>query len=345
MKVNKKMLTILALNAFAALPGEAAAIKTTNKIDKMYDSITKNIQTGKSNSDNYRLIESVLKQKNKELKDLYLQGDYIVKPEYLEWQIFFSGFYNEKNKGDNTLSSARYYSDPQKANGDSTLDGSQTSLYGDTKIDGKFKPYRPEQDSKFVDLGVSLNVKGITKELSDINISGIEPVIVNSSEISFSAPSSLSMPEINLIGFNPTTPKITTINFNAIPVISIGGAGGGNNSWTGFYPLGDPDRNSIISQMDLVSGEIEAVTSGSVGNYSYTLTDLVGQAALGTVLTGSPIPSGTYTGNVTFTQAILKTIDNAVSRYGANITLGGGVAAPSYLEQILHYDEHYIDPV
>lgn len=94
--------------------------------------------------------------------------------------------------------------------------------------------------------------------------------------------------------------------------------------------------------MDLTSGTIEATTTAA-GNYSYTLTNLTGDKAKGTTLTGAALPSGVYTGSVTGTQAILKTIDNAVSRYGAYITLGGGAASPGYLEQILHYDEHYID--
>ena len=258
MKADKKILALLALNTLAAMPGEAAESKT----DKLYNNIVKNIQTGKSNNKNFKLIENILKQKNKELKDLYLQGSYIVKPEYLEWQIFFSGFYNEKNKGDNTLSNAKYYSDPQKTSGESTLDPSQTSLYSDMEINGKFKPYKPEQESKFVDLGVSLNIKGIEKNMSDIIVEDTKPVVVSSSEISFNAPSSLSIPKINLAGFNPSTPKITTISFNPIPVLSLNGTGGGNGGITGFFPYGDGSgQNSIISQMDITSGTINVRTN------------------------------------------------------------------------------------
>ena len=65
MKTSKKMLALLALNTLAAVSGKAAETKT----DRLYKNITKNIQTGKSNSANYKLIESILKEKNKELKD------------------------------------------------------------------------------------------------------------------------------------------------------------------------------------------------------------------------------------------------------------------------------------
>ena len=388
MKVDKKILALLALNTIAAIPGEAAESKT----DKLYNNVVKNIQTGKSNNKNFKLIENVLKQKNKELKDLYLQGDYIVKPEYLEWQIFFSGFYNEKNRGDNTSANAKYYSDPQKASGESTLDPSQTSLYGDTKIDGKFKPYKPEQESKFVDLGVSLNIKGIEKNMSDINIEDIEPVAVNSSEINFSAPSSLSIPKINLSGFNPSTPKITTISFNPIPVLSLNGTGGGNGGITGFFPYGDQSgSNSIISQMDITSGIITVKTdrqTGSVpgswnynnpGYYSYTLNNVTGGPSAGLVYdsrsTYNPgtgtytyeqalLPAGVYTdsinsnpgGSSNSVQGVFKVIDNPVTRFGTSggnvgdltVTLEGDVPNAQFLEQILHYDEHYSgipDPV
>ena len=70
-----------------------------NKYENMYNKMTKNLDTSKLNNSNYKLLEKILNQKNKELKELYLQGDYIVKPEYLEWQIFFSGFYNSKDRG------------------------------------------------------------------------------------------------------------------------------------------------------------------------------------------------------------------------------------------------------
>ena len=50
--------------------------------------MTKNIESGKSNDKNYKLIEDVLNKRNQELKDLYMQSDYIIKPEYLEWQVF-----------------------------------------------------------------------------------------------------------------------------------------------------------------------------------------------------------------------------------------------------------------
>ncbi len=100
MKKNKKLLlSILALNSIVGIHSSASN-STQIKYEKLYSNIVKNLEIGKSNEKNYKLIEEVLNKRNRELKDLYFQNDYIVKPEYLEWQIFFNGFYAKKNRGD-----------------------------------------------------------------------------------------------------------------------------------------------------------------------------------------------------------------------------------------------------
>ncbi len=95
---NKKLLLFSVLNSLAiAYP--AVKDSGTAKYERLYSNMVKNIKNNKSNEENYKLIESILNKRNKELKDLYLQNDYILKPEYLEWQIFFSGFYNNADRG------------------------------------------------------------------------------------------------------------------------------------------------------------------------------------------------------------------------------------------------------
>ena len=387
MRKNKKLLMFLALNSLAT-----SFAGTTNQVsakyDKLYTNMVKNLETGKSNESNYKLIQDVLNKRNQELKDLYLQGDYVVKPEYLEWQVFFSAFYEENNRGDNTLASAKYYSDPEKANGDSTLANGQ-NIYSDEATNGHFKPYRQKEEEKFVDLGVSLNIKGITKNMSDINVTDINVPVITSSTINFTEPSSLVIPKIELVGFNPSTPKITTINFSEIPVLSLNGTGGGNGGITGFFPYGDQSgNNSIISQMDLTSGTITVKTAESPmnndpnawdyrnpGYYSYTLDNVLGNPSSGLTyndrydpISGLYIPAvlpvGIYSDsilnipavNYSSVQGVLKVIDNPITRFGTaggnvndlTITLEGDVQDAMYLEQILHYDEHYMgipDPI
>ena len=99
MKKNKKLLALLlALNAITSVFAGAEEISKSNKHNRLYTNMIRNVEKGKSNGQNYKLIKDVLNKKNKELKDLYAQGDYIVKPEYLEWQIFFTGFAAEKKE-------------------------------------------------------------------------------------------------------------------------------------------------------------------------------------------------------------------------------------------------------
>ena len=97
---NKKLLMFLmAVNAAYGANVENGNTGLDTKYDKLYTKMVKNIDEGKTNGDNYKLIENILNTKNKELADLYLQNDYIIKPEFLEWQVFYNAFYNHKNRG------------------------------------------------------------------------------------------------------------------------------------------------------------------------------------------------------------------------------------------------------
>ncbi len=149
-----KLLFLLALNSLA-ISGGVKANSVEAKYDNIYDNMVKNFQIGKSNSDNYKLLEKILNKRNKELKDLYAQTDYIVKPEFLEWQIFFSDFYGSSHRG-----------------------GSKDKI---TFTEGK---------PKAVDLGMVIPVNGITKEPINLNIASIaEPIVnVNIPEININPP-------------------------------------------------------------------------------------------------------------------------------------------------------------
>ena len=110
MKKGREIIAFsIALNAMLSMYTNSQSSKIINmNSDNMYNKMIGNLNNGKSNDSNYKMLESILKKRNKELKDLYLQGDYIVKPEYLEWQIFATGFYSEKSNGDNTYGNAKY---------------------------------------------------------------------------------------------------------------------------------------------------------------------------------------------------------------------------------------------
>ena len=359
MKKNKKLLMFLALNSLVT--SFAGTINQPEvKYDKLYNNMVKNIETEKSNEKNYKLIQNILNKRNQELKDLYLQSDYIVKPEYLEWQVFFSGFCGENNRGDNTLENTKYYSMPKTA---------VTSLFGGEAIDGEFKPYRTKDEAKTVNLGISMSIKGLDKEISDIKTTNINIPQINTISVDFSEPEAIGLNSIVMVGFNAFTPNITTINFKSIPILSLNGAGGANDGYTGFFPNSDPDKNAIISQMDLGTGTIYAHINGhsGLGGYdskvtydNYYFNNLTGTPAAGESYTipdgistaeGIEIPLGMYNQVATVkVQGIMKVIDNPVTRIGVSgsnpsdleITLEGDDIKPVFLGQILHYDEHYL---
>ncbi|WP_253349424.1 autotransporter domain-containing protein [Sebaldella sp. S0638] len=415
---DKKMLFFLALNAASTLFADTNKMETA-KNGRLYQNMLKNINVNKSNEKNYKLIERILEQKNKELKNLYSQGDYIVKPEYLEWQIFFSGFYNEKQRGDNTMENALYYSNP-KTSGDSNkinreiyesiiksgisddilysiLNGNKelySGLTADQKIlvdklfsgdqyatEGDFKPYHRDNDYKVVDLGLSIDVKGVDREVSDIKVSDINIPNIQSNIVEVFAPDELDIPVLDIVSFNPSIPNITTINFNPIPILNLNGTGGGNGGVTGFFPAGDTNGgNSIISQMDLTSGTINVRTQSNddwspnnPGFYEYTLDNVVGAPSAGLKydmrqiydpITGmwdeelAVLPTGIYTDSILNykdiygmqVQGVFKVVDNPITRFGVaggnpedlRVTLEGDVVDADYLVQILHYDEHYM---
>ena len=124
MKRNKKLLILfLSLNSILTSYAAAVTEKTyiNTKYDRIYNNVTKNLQNGKSNQIIYQSLENILKKKNKELKDLYSQGNYVIKPEYLEWQIFFTEFYGKNEKGDNTLENAANYTSARTRSGKLTV--------------------------------------------------------------------------------------------------------------------------------------------------------------------------------------------------------------------------------
>ena len=171
MKKNEKFLkTFLMLNA--VITGVAAAGTNNVKYEKMYEKMTKNISTNKSNKDNYQLIERILNQRNKELKDLHLQGDYIVKPEYLEWQIFFNSF-----------------ADKIKINGKQE----NAVTYNEDRV-------------KSVNFAMMLPIKGIQDKNISLDISAIQPPYITPS-ISAVNPVAMTSPTINHDSFTlPAAP-------------------------------------------------------------------------------------------------------------------------------------------
>ena len=227
MKKNKKLLiSFLAMNAILPSYGAAASASLTTKYDRMYNSIVKSIDKGSSSEKTYQTLERILKQKNKELKDLYLQGDYIVKPEYLEWQVFFTGFYDEYSEGqDNTKENASYHS---KVTGYYDVNGNYVMTSG--SINGlSGKPHRPLQQPKEIDMGIGIQVREPNRQPISLGVSKpsmpmVTPLSPASPAVSAINPilpplTSFSVPTIAA----PTTPLPVTITPPSISAVVVSG--------------------------------------------------------------------------------------------------------------------------
>ena len=218
MKRNKKLLvSFLALNAILTSYAQAETVQSA-RYERMYNSIVKNMEKGSPNEQTYQTIQRILNQKNKELKDLYLQGDYIVKPEYLEWQVFFTGFYEEYNEGvDNSKENAKYHS---KVTGYYDASGNYVTTSG--SISGlSGKPYQPLQQPKDINLGVSIPLKGLTREPINLNLTGVSGPSFNPIYSIPNDPTKTITANVDVDTFSINIPVITIPPVPTIPSFSV----------------------------------------------------------------------------------------------------------------------------
>ena len=210
MKNKKLLLSFLALYSMTAAYAETN-VKVNSKLDKIY----KNLISDKGVSEkDYGFLEEVLNKRNKELKDLYEQSDYIVKPEYLEWQIFFTGFYDHVERGDNTKANAKYHSDPN---------------YNESGIQGKVM--QGTQVSKEVDLGIRIPMKEVNRVPLSLAIQTPPVVQVNPAGAVTVVLPNINVPIINVPEFEEfdvSVAKLTVKSING-PAISVEGSGNADN--------------------------------------------------------------------------------------------------------------------
>ena len=231
MRNKKKLLMFLALGSMANVYADGAESVANDKHERLYKNMTKNIENGLSNDNNYKLIEKVLKDRNKELKDLYLQSDYILKPEYLEWQIFMSGFYNNSSRG-----------------------GTKDT------VTNKITP-----EARSVDMGMIIPVSGITKEELALNITPVSEPNVNIAVKSVYAPQ-VSAKEVNFSGIElPQAPYV------AVPYIYGGNSTvnysiGSYSPNTAYYTNG----NKIFDNLNVDTAGTTLVLDSSTYNIDIT---------------------------------------------------------------------------
>ena len=328
MKRNKKLLiSFLALNAILISYAKAETVQAT-RYERMYNSIVKNIEKGNTNEKAYQTLERILKQKNKELKDLYLQGDYIVKPEYLEWQVFFTGFYDEYSEGqDNTRENASYHS---KVTGYYDVNGNYVMTSG--SINGLLgKPHRSLQQPKEIDLGISIQVRepnrqpislGVTKPSmpkispnAPVSLAINAPVIPLMPNLSFeinppavfnvptvSASVNLNLPNIAVRAFNPVAPNPYVANIPTIASfqVKVPSTGNGDDDFNRLGQVSSSDGTSFVGNYSFSSGELGGTWRNSSGTLeSYYYTNLTGSSNW---KSGTNTMTNATTGTITVTS-------------------------------------------
>ena len=333
MKKNKKLLMyFLAVNSLFTL-NAASESNASVKYDKLYSNMIKNLETGKSNEENYKIIEKALNKRNRELKDLYNQSDYIVKPEYLEWQIFFSGFYTEKNGGDNTFGNAKYSSEVE-----GYYDATGTYVVTSTNSSTSGKPYQPLQTPKEIDLGMSIPMKQVNLTPISISPAAVAAPSIFSVSANITLPTAPVVANLSLPAFTPTAPVVSVPTIFTPPALDKVSNGFGQGAPVGFRP----QINVMVGNASVTpnSGTTTITSLGttqfSVGGSNFTwqgyndgITSLSGVVSTGTyTMNSSSYPytflnalAGSYSinGNWEFrnqtTNPFVNNVNNNTARF------------------------------
>ena len=191
-KLRHILFLLLAINVFAlADSGVSENIPIKNK----------NITNNKKIATNYEILRDILDKRNRELKDLGFQSDYIIKPEYNEWQIFFSGFYNHSNRN------SKNSSVPYVLNEENTIKSINL---------GKTITVRPVND---VSLNPDINIQSkVIAEAPHIVIPNISLPSLNVTAPTLNVNPNVVSPSI-AINTNITVP---TVALSPITVVSFG---------------------------------------------------------------------------------------------------------------------------
>jgi hypothetical protein len=343
-KGKKILLSFLALNSI--ISGSAAASSVGN-LDVLYNKIVKNLNSNKSNDDNFKIIENILNKKNKELKDLYIQSDYIVKPEYLEWQIFFTGFYGEKRNGDNTKENAEYRSETEgyyDANGNYIATGG-----GKNGVPAK--SYAAQQQPKEINLGVSIPIKGMTRDNLNLNITPAQEVSIMPFTGNIAAPvvefnsipvalSPFTMPDAPVVNVTPLT-----IN---VPAFSFPATGNGDDMWInstgGVAPIAQINLNNDgTGNATGTMGTMNVDVDNGLFDVSMNNVDAVGVQGSAHTLTPNPNGYVKSTG-IDYTNrnqvAVMKLVGGH-NVYVDNLNINfGGTGASATPKMLFHIDAH-----
>ena len=257
-KLRQLLFLLLAINVFAlADTGISENIPIKNK----------NITNNKKIATNYEILRDILEKRNRELKDLGFQSDYIIKPEYNEWQIFFTGFYNHSNRN------SKNSSVPYVLNEENTVKSINL---------GKTITVRPVND---VSLNPDINIQSkVIAEAPHIVIPNISLPNLNVTAPSLTVNPNVVSPNINI----NTNINIPTAVLAPITVVSFGLP----------YFASDNASLSHIFNSQPVAGYSQTLTAGGTQE---SIITLYGAATPLTYLTNN---GGTLTVSKSNTRAM-----------------------------------------
>ena len=319
---NKKLLvSFLALNAILAPHVSGAAASSSQKYDRLYNSITKNLDKGSSNEKAYQTIEKILKQKNKELKDLHLQGDYIVKPEYLEWQIFFAGFYNEDARTGSLSSNHAREGDDSESNWSGK---NKPMIQADSYKEVKVGPSIPYKYLNLQDINPNISLP-VIESVASINLNKI-PLVIDIPQlpalpnIQLNTVTTTNINDINItknVQVSPINISIAAKTFNPVTLVNpqLARNGNGFNSSSGaanlHTNLDAPGTTTLVTSTTNPTGLIQiigphgvnwngAMQSGGTGSMTYNITGSLKTEKVGSrvvLVESHRASSGVTTGN------------------------------------------------
>ena len=217
--------------------------------------MTKNLKTDNSNDESYKIIERILNQKNKELKDLYKQNDYVIKPEFLEWQFFFSSFYSNKSIKGHSHTTGEYITKAKSVNLGSNIP--------DINVQKNIGNYELSKKEVNIPPFTIPEIKIQTPEIEKVDMNNPLPITV----ISFSFPSEdIYFPDNNNMSKTGEAETITSGNnyYENTSILAYNGNGGstteGGKDMSVFYL----DNGKINNQNEI---NMEFSLPGSSSNF------------------------------------------------------------------------------
>ena len=276
---------------------------------------------GRANETAYQTIEKILKQKNKELKDLHLQGDYIVKPEYLEWQIFFAGFYNEDARTGSLSSNHAREGDDSESNWSGK---NKPMIQADSYKEVKVGPSIPYKYLNLQDINPNISLP-VIESVASINLNKI-PLVIDIPQlpalpnIQLNTVTTTNINDINItknVQVSPINISIAAKTFNPVTLVNpqLARNGNGFNSSSGaanlHTNLDAPGTTTLVTSTTNPTGLIQiigphgvnwngAMQSGGTGSMTYNITGSLKTEKVGSrvvLVESHRASSGVTTGN------------------------------------------------